>query len=266
MLTHHKPLHNKLSRSNTRITLLEYCEKKYFLNYYTFSLKKINHDLRKQALILKKLKSLEMWMGEKTHFLISDYLNLLKSHLPSPAEINTLKDQIAQEMRKEFHISKTKNYKELDFSKRGGLSEHYYQEDIDEFLEPTIQKVHGNLDALITSPRIPKLQNFFQQAYSTYIENPKNPDFESMKVEIDKLNNFKDINIMASPDFGVIFHDKSYFILDRKSGKKPLDQIDISDQIKVYALKLLLKTQGNTKLEKTKIHGYEIYLPSMQKY
>ncbi|MDO4713185.1 MAG: hypothetical protein Q4B28_00525 [bacterium] len=180
---------------------MDYCEKKYFLNYYTFSLKKLNQDIRKQALILKKLKSLEMRMGEKTHFLISDYLHLLRSHLPTSEEIALLKEQIAEQMRQEFQSSKVKDYSQLTFDRRGGLSEHYYQEDVDDLLKPTIQKVHANLDALIASSRIPKLQGFFQQAQSIYIETPKNPDFEAMKVEIQKLPDFKDINIMASPDF-----------------------------------------------------------------
>ena len=47
-----------LSRSNTRITLLEYCERKYFLNYYTFALKQDNPDLWLETLLLKWLKSI----------------------------------------------------------------------------------------------------------------------------------------------------------------------------------------------------------------
>ena len=42
-----------LSWSNTRITLLEYCERKYFLNYYTFALKEENPELWSEALLLK---------------------------------------------------------------------------------------------------------------------------------------------------------------------------------------------------------------------
>ena len=42
-----------LSWSNTRITLLEYCERKYFLNYYTFALKQDFPDLRSETLLLK---------------------------------------------------------------------------------------------------------------------------------------------------------------------------------------------------------------------
>ena len=42
-----------LSWSNTRITLLEYCERKYFLNYYTFALKQDRPDLWAETLVLK---------------------------------------------------------------------------------------------------------------------------------------------------------------------------------------------------------------------
>ena len=67
---HHKT--NKLSRSNTRIALLEFCEKKYFLNYYTFSLKKIDQKLRETGIINKKIKILLVlfWIKARGYFLI----------------------------------------------------------------------------------------------------------------------------------------------------------------------------------------------------
>ena len=68
---------------------------------------------------------------------------------------------------------------------------------------------------------------------------------------------------MAAPDFGVVLSGDSYLILDRKSGKEKLDQDDITDQLKIYALKMLLNQQRR-ELESTKIHVEEIYLPSMQ--
>lgn len=107
---------NKLSRSNTRITVLEYCEKKYFFNYYTFALKKLNISLRETAQILKKLKSLEMRMGEKTHYLISDYLRLLQRKQANNGNIQKLKEEIKSEMETEFKNSKNKNFSKLDFN------------------------------------------------------------------------------------------------------------------------------------------------------
>ena len=69
---------HSLTRSTTRITVLEYCNKKYYLNYYPHSLKGIDEKLRLDTLLLKNLKSMDMRVGEKTHHLLSDYLNDLK--------------------------------------------------------------------------------------------------------------------------------------------------------------------------------------------
>jgi hypothetical protein len=51
-------------------------------------------------------------------------------------------------------------------------------------LEPAIEKVCGNLDRFIDSPRNQKVQDYFSSAKYVYVEHPRNPDFESMKVEI----------------------------------------------------------------------------------
>lgn len=70
---------NNLSWSTTRITVLEYCQKKYFFNYYTHSLRDVDEKIWLESLLLKHLKSLEMRVGEKTHFILSDYLKLLRN-------------------------------------------------------------------------------------------------------------------------------------------------------------------------------------------
>lgn len=205
-------------------------------------------------------------MGEKTHYLISDYLKLLEQWEASPENITKIKEGLAEEMRYEFDASKEKNYTDLSFWEWGGLSEHYYGENIDDQLESTIQRVWNNLDQLINSPWIEKIKTIMNGNNHIYIENPKNPDFEAMKVEIWTLPNLRDISIMASPDFWVIFSGNNYLILDRKSGKEPQDLIGISDQIKVYALKLLLKKKRKAELWDTEIEGYEVYLPSAKSY
>jgi hypothetical protein len=58
--------------------VLERCERKYYFNYYTFALKESRPDVWQEALVLKGLKSIEMRIGEKSHYLLSDYLHLLK--------------------------------------------------------------------------------------------------------------------------------------------------------------------------------------------
>lgn len=261
---HHKT--NKLSRSNTRIALLEYCEKKYYLNYYTFALKKIDQKLRETGIINKKLKTLEMWVGEKTHYLISDYLNLLKDKEDTEENIKKIKEGLAEEMRYDFEQSKNKNFDEPVFWERGGLAEHYYWENIDDQLEETIQKVWNNLDSFIASSRVAKIKEYIDLNYPIYIENPKNPDFETMKVETRSIPELKDVSIMASPDFWIRFSENKYLILDRKSGKEPEHSLGIPEQLKVYALKTLLKKKRNAELWDNEIEAHEVYLPSTNTY
>ena len=90
-----------------------------------------------------------MRMGEKTHFLISDYLHQLKTGPLAAETLMQLKGNIAQEMRQQFELSKERNYQDFSFAQEEGLSEHYYGQDIDDLLEPTIQRVWENLDAFI---------------------------------------------------------------------------------------------------------------------
>lgn len=255
-----------LSWSNTRITLLEYCERKYFLNYYTFALKQDYPEIWSEALLLKWLKSIEMRVWEKSHFLLSDYLHALKKWEATEEKIEELKDNMRDEMIADFNYSKERDYSDRDdFFGKFWLSEHFYQEDADSLLEPAIEKVCGNLDRFIASPWNQKVQDYFNSAKFVYVEHPRNPDFESMKVEIWKLPNLKDVSVLASPDFWVIFSDTSFLILDWKSGKEEVLDNSVSNQLKVYALKMLLK-KWLTSLDWLNIEAYEVYLDSMNSY
>ena len=121
----------------------------------------------------------------------------------------------------DFNYSKERDYSDRDdFFGKFWLSEHFYNEDADGLLEPAIEKVCGNLDRFIDNPRNQKVQDYFSSAKYVYVEHPRNPDFESMKVEIWRLPNLKDVSVLASPDFWVIFSDTSFLILDWKSGKE----------------------------------------------
>lgn len=209
---------NTLTWSTTRITVLEYCNKKYFFNYYPHALKELDEKLRLDALLLKNLKSIDMRTGEKTHHLLSDYLKLLKRGEITDEKIQELKQSIAAEMGDEFEISKKRDYSAgYDRDQKFGLSEHFYGEDIDDKLELAIKKVRGNLDAFIESDRNEKVQHYFKNAKLVFVESPRQKDFESMKLHLGSIPELKNINVMASPDFGVIRDDKKYLIIDRKS-------------------------------------------------
>jgi hypothetical protein len=50
------PRQNTLTWSTTRITVLEYCNKKYFFNYYPHALKEVDEKIWLDALLLKNLR------------------------------------------------------------------------------------------------------------------------------------------------------------------------------------------------------------------
>lgn len=253
---------NTLTWSTTRITVLEYCNKKYFFNYYPHSLKEVDEKVWLDALLLKNLKSIDMWTGEKTHHLLSDYLKLLKKGEITDERVQQLKQEIAAEMWEEFELSKARDYSAgYDRDQKFGLSEHFYGEDIDDKLELAIKKVRGNLDAFIASDRHQKVQYYFQNAKLVFVESPRTKDFESMKLNLGSIPELKNINVMASPDFGVIFDDKKYLIIDWKSWQEKIDLDGASDQLKIYALKMILK--GRKDIDDLDIEWFEVYLPSM---
>lgn len=255
---------NNLWRSNTRITVLEYCQKKYYFNYYTHSLKEIDERLWLDWLMLKNLKSIEMRIWEKTHHLISDYLKLLKKWLINNEKIIELKQELAQTMIDEFNLSKNRDYEAwYDKNQKFWLSEHYYQIDIDERLQESIDKVINNLDVFIDSERHQKVLRFFEIAPSTYIESPKRPDYENMRIIINNIPELLNVCILASPDFGAIMWENKFLIIDRKSWKENLEDEWPSDQLKVYALKMLLK-KWEIELKDMDIKWYEVYLPSLK--
>ncbi len=250
-----------LTWSTTRITVLEYCNKKYYFNYYPHALRNLNEEIRLTALLLKNLKSMDMRVGEKTHHLLSDYLRALKKADQDETAIQWFKDRIVDEMRKEYEISKTRDYTSYDRDHKFWLSEHYYGENVDDKFEEAIKRVLNNLDVFLESEWNQKVQHYFKTAKTVYVESPREKDFEGMKLNLYTIPELRAVNVMAAPDFGVVFSDNKYLILDRKTGQEKMDTESISEQLKIYALKLLLKS--NLDIEKVDIETYEIYLPSL---
>lgn len=216
-----------------------------------------------------------MRVGEKSHYLLSDYLHLLKKWTTETVEasdeerqdkIQELKNQMKAEMEEEFNESKARDYvNDEDFYGKFGLSEHFYGEDIDIELPIMVQKVCDNLDRFIESSWHSKIVDYFNNAKFVYIEHPRIPSFDAMKLDVSRLEWLRDVSIMASPDFGVTNSDTDYVILDWKSGKEDILADEITNQLKVYALKMLLK-KWTTSIEWMRIEAHEVYLQSMNSH
>jgi len=197
-----------------------------------------------------------------THKIISLYLFQFKKHILDNWTIPD-KEQIIKNvsdiMQKTFDKSKTNDYNDfVEF----WLSEHFYQEIDDSALEPTIKKVINNLEAFISSDYHKRIQQRFEKWHHIYIEDPSRPNFEMMKVDVRHITWLEDISILASPDFWIMFGENNYLILDWKSGKESMDTSWITDQLRVYALKTILK-QKSTSLWNRNIDVHEVYLPSL---
>ncbi len=206
-----------------------------------------------------------MRVGEKTHHLLSDYLKLMKKKTDSQENINKLKEEISQVMTDDFNISKNRDYEAwYDRNQKFWLTEHYYKlEDTDKKLQEAIDKVINNLDTFIWSERHDKVSRFFEISQSVYIESPKRPDYDNMRIIIDSIPELMDVSILASPDFGAILWDNRFTIIDRKSWKENMNDDSVPDQIKVYALKMILK-KWKLNINDMDIKWYEVYLPSLK--
>jgi hypothetical protein len=110
---------SSLSWSNTRITVLEYCQKKYFFTYYSDGLKHKYPEIWKTTKILRKLKSLDMWMGEMTHKILSRYLTDLKRQILNSGtapDKEKIIHTITENMKRTFEFSAANDYTDfIDF-------------------------------------------------------------------------------------------------------------------------------------------------------
>lgn len=205
-----------------------------------------------------------MRIGEKTHHILADYLRLLaaKHGEVLPEDIQQLKTQMTDIITKEFTIAKQRDYSQYNKDQKFGFKEFCYNEDLpDDALDQSIQRVCNNLDAFIDSDMQTKVLQYFQNGNKYYIESNES-DFEQMKLVLDHHPILEHVTIRAWPDFGVTADNGIYYIYDRKSWReKDSPAEDITDQLKIYAYKLLCNT--NKTLDDIIIYAYEVYVPSM---
>ena len=161
--------------------------------------------------MLKRIKSLEMWMGEKSHFLLSDYLHLFQNFFNEwkvnpglrEEQINTLKEKMKSEMEEEFNYSKTLDFNDYDqfFERKIGLTEHYYGENVDDQLPVVVEKVLGNLDRFMNSDWNSKILSYFENGKEIFVETPRVAQFSGMKVNVDLIKGLENVSVLAAPDF-----------------------------------------------------------------
>ena len=257
---------NPLSRSISKSTVLHYCVKKYYFSTYSNYLKEVDMWLRNDAMVSKNIKSLAMWLGECLHDLMSDYLHLIKDNQNSAENIEKAKVSLVTKMDRDFQISKVRDYTKYNSDLKFWLTEHYYKENIDDMYLQWKKSILDCFDAFCKSELNDEIISYIKDPENTIFIEPNEKNFESMKIEIDNNPDLMWMNIYAQPDFWIITKDKKYIIYDRKSGKIPeKDPNSISDQLKVYAYKVLQKIWLEN-IDNIDVQAYEIFLKWIVKF
>jgi len=257
---------NPLSWSISKSTVLHYCVKKYYFSTYSNYLKDVDMWLRNYAMVAKNIKSLAMRLGECLHDLMSDYLHLLKNNQNSAETIDGIKISLISKMDRDFQISKARDYNKYNPDIKFWLTEHYYKENIDWLYSQWKNAMLESFDRFCESELNSEIKQYFQSPENTIFIEPKEKNFESMKIQIDNIPDLMWINVYAQPDFWIITKDKKYIIYDRKSGKIPQkDPNSISDQLKVYAYKILQKIWLEN-LDSIDVQAYEVFLKWLVKF
>ncbi len=258
-----------LSRSISRITLLNYCNRKYFFNYYTKFLKEYikNQNIYRTTQMIKNLSSINMWIWQELHSMMSDYLNLLKDWKNSKKNIDELKNKKLQMMDIFFNQSKNNDYSKYKYW-IFWLSEHFYKKNIDKEFEIAKKNLIIYFDKFLDSKLHSEIKDFFWKTKKIFIE-PTTPNFENMKMEINHIKWLEWITLFTQPDFWFIINHNwknIYYIYDRKSWKIPNyeNKTHISNQLKVYAYKMLLKLWWIENFKNIKIFCYEVFLKEMK--
>jgi hypothetical protein len=146
------------------------------------------------------------------------------------------------------------------------LTEHYYKKDIDEEYKTWKDKLLESFNNFLISDFHNSIKQYFSDKSNRFFIEPKEKDFESMKIEIDNIPELLWISVYAQPDFGIITKEGEYIIYDRKSGKTPnKPENQVSDQLHVYAYKILQKIWIE-KINSMKSKWFEFYIKSQSKF
>jgi hypothetical protein len=257
-----KKSYNQLSWSISRSTLLHYCQKKYFFTYYTNFLKEFDIPFWLQCLLIKNLQSLDMRVWHKTHQLLSDYLTKI-GNWDRNIITQELFENIKEEMINEFEKSKNKDYTKYDKNNKFGLNEHYRWENIDNLLENKIDKIQNHFNNFLSNELHSQILKYLQNIENKCFVEEREANFEKMKFTIENIPWLENIVIWAQPDFGVVVNKNKYIIYDRKTGQIPnKEKDDVSNQLKVYAYKILLKIWLD-KIDQVSFEWLEVYTNNM---
>jgi hypothetical protein len=252
----------KLGWSVSRVERLDYCERQYGYRYYPETLKEFGSKwaFYWEALKIKNLESLELWVGNRVHSEISKILRIIESNKQNEFNKKNFKNnrypEIIREMHEQFKASERKDYSRYESKNPFGLLKHYdktaTKEDLNESIEYVLECINSFLKFEYLQMIIVKIE-----ASKHFIEKK---DWELKKF---KCNEFPNIELWALPDFWIEYKPGRFIIFDWKTGKESPNK----KPLLAYAFRLYkeilepLLEQGKLQTPPI-IEGYNVYLPS----
>jgi hypothetical protein len=248
-----------LNWSTTRINTLDYCERQYYLRYYTRCIAEIDFDIYLQTLLVNNLKTIPIWIGEIVHSEISRLLfEISESRID---KISSYLDErlikINQKMRFDFERSKFKDYCHYDKKNKFGLVEHMEGLAKDDVFDESFKSVKKDLEAFTQFKYLETIKDALTNNNKAYIENPYREDWDKKKYHHYPIS---EIALFISPDFWIEYEKNRYMLMDWKTGEKPTSEYINYSQLEGYAFRMfneLKMVQGRDLIE-----GYFLFLPS----
>lgn len=219
-----RELKNKLSWSKKRHEMFQNCNRMYFFNYYgswggwNYN---TNHPIR-ELYVMKKLSSIPMWVGDVVHENI-DWVLFRLFKWQKPASFEQVKSRLRKYMEYDWLVCQ-KGYYKSDPIGSFGLSEHFYNEPIN---ENDFEEAYSHAEQ--------SLKNFFDN--SIYNQMLDTQSIEIIEDEELAYTRVKGIKVWVKCDV-ILQWGESFFIIDWKTGRKfERDGYDL--QLAIYAMYLM---------------------------
>lgn len=210
---------NEFSWSKSRDSMFKSCKRKYYYNYYGYwdGWKDFANDEKKKLYYLKKLKTKEIWIGEKVHEVIEFVLNKLK--LGEKISMGHALSIIRAKLDAEFDESIIKAYTGFN-SKLKKLFEHEYEIRITKEDKEDLFDLAGRCIA-----------NFYNS--DVFMEIRQVPVEDWILLEDFLKFNYNGDTIYLSIDFA-LRKDGKIILYDWKTGKERFADFDL--QLSLYSM------------------------------
>ena len=234
---------NEFSWSKSRADTFETCKRRYYLNYYGYWGGWERDSDRRELYIMKKLRSIPMWVGSAVHDTIKWVLNAHQLGFSHPLE--RALEKLSKDMHADWNGSLQGEYRS-DPKHRPGLLEHYYQQPLSGMgLEDAFDQAAACLEVFYES--------------SLFSRVLQGEPIEIMQVE--KLDSIQvgGIKAWVVADLILKWNGRTY-IVDWKTGKQSFDENGHNENLQLGIYAAYAAQKWNIPSEQIIVHLHNLKL------